>query len=214
MGTQKKAGRADAVANRQRILSAAREVFAQKGLAAEVLEVAAKAGVGSGTLYRHFKNREGLVDALITECAWELLKDITPETETMEPGAAFREVLHMAAKWCERLGMFAEDVISGRAGKREDRFVYAEDFTRKISALLENGVEQGVFRKDMDIPLIITLAASLFSWRSAFDIPKQRSFIEAADAIADFLLTKMIDRPQEQAIARNARDTLKVSPLT
>lgn len=172
-----------------------------------MLEVAAKAGVGSGTLYRHFKNREGLVDALTTECAWELLKEITPETEIMEPVAAFREVLHIAARWCERLGMFAEDVISGRAGKLEDRFVYAENFNRKISTLLKKGVEQGAFRKDLDIPLIITLAASLFYWRNTFDIPKQRPFSEAADAIADFLLTRMIDQPQEQAVTKNARDT-------
>ena len=57
--------RADAVKNRQRIQVAAEEVFAAGGVAAPIDEVAVRAGVGIGTLYRHFPNKEALFEAIV-----------------------------------------------------------------------------------------------------------------------------------------------------
>jgi AcrR family transcriptional regulator len=56
--------RADAQRNRQRLLEAAGEVFAEQGTDASLEAVAARAGVGIGTLYRHFPNRQALLEAL------------------------------------------------------------------------------------------------------------------------------------------------------
>ncbi|GAB2669264.1 TetR/AcrR family transcriptional regulator [Nocardia goodfellowii] len=56
--------RRDAVANRERILAAASEAFRQSGMAVDMRAVAAAAGVGIGTLYRHFPTREHLVQAV------------------------------------------------------------------------------------------------------------------------------------------------------
>ncbi|NUS53351.1 MAG: TetR/AcrR family transcriptional regulator [Streptomycetaceae bacterium] len=61
------ARRADARLNRERLLTAAREVFAESGPDASLNEVARRAGVGPGTLYRHFPNRQALVAAVIRE---------------------------------------------------------------------------------------------------------------------------------------------------
>ena len=57
--------RADAQRNRNRIVAVAREVFREHGYDASLDEVARRAGVGAGTLYRHFPNRESLVDAVM-----------------------------------------------------------------------------------------------------------------------------------------------------
>ena len=57
--------RRDAAANRERLLAAAEEVFAEHGLAASVEEVARVAGVGMGTLYRRFPSKDALVDELV-----------------------------------------------------------------------------------------------------------------------------------------------------
>ncbi len=59
--------RADAERNRARVLAAAAELFAECGLDASLEEVAARAGVGVGTVYRRFGDREGLIDALFEE---------------------------------------------------------------------------------------------------------------------------------------------------
>ena len=56
--------RADARRNRERILVAARSTFGTHGLDAQVDDVAARAGVGVGTLYRHFPTKDALVDAV------------------------------------------------------------------------------------------------------------------------------------------------------
>lgn len=57
--------RADAQRNRDRIVEVAREVFREQGYDASLDEVAKRAGVGAGTLYRHFPKRENLVDAIM-----------------------------------------------------------------------------------------------------------------------------------------------------
>jgi AcrR family transcriptional regulator len=59
--------RSDALKNRERLLVAAGQVFEEKGLEASVADVARAAGVGMGTLYRHFPSKEALVDALVSD---------------------------------------------------------------------------------------------------------------------------------------------------
>src|SRR3954462_3398719 len=64
--------RADAERNRQRILDAAGELFARKGLCVGLDEIARHAGVGVGTAYRRFANKDELVDALFQDRVDEL----------------------------------------------------------------------------------------------------------------------------------------------
>ncbi len=59
--------RADARRNHKRILEAARELFAEHGFDAQVEQIAGRAGVGVGTVYRHFPNKSDLLEALIEE---------------------------------------------------------------------------------------------------------------------------------------------------
>jgi len=59
--------RADALRNYEKVLAAAREAFAEGGEATSLEEIARRAGVGIGTLYRHFPNRQALVEALYLE---------------------------------------------------------------------------------------------------------------------------------------------------
>jgi AcrR family transcriptional regulator len=66
--------RADAVRNKKLIVRAAREVFATAGLAAPIDEIARRAGVGTGTLYRHFPNKEALFEAIVKGRVEELVE--------------------------------------------------------------------------------------------------------------------------------------------
>ncbi len=65
--------RADARRNRERVLIAAREVFAEQGREAQMDDVARRAEVGVGTVYRHFPTKEALIDALVAEAFGQLL---------------------------------------------------------------------------------------------------------------------------------------------
>jgi AcrR family transcriptional regulator len=64
--------RADAERNRQRLLAAARELFAARGLEVTLDEIARHAGVGTGTAYRRFPNKDALIEALMVERIEEL----------------------------------------------------------------------------------------------------------------------------------------------
>src|SRR4029077_12169375 len=59
--------RADALANREKLVAAARALFAEKGTSAPLEDVAERAGVGIGTLYRHFPTRQALLEAVYVD---------------------------------------------------------------------------------------------------------------------------------------------------
>ncbi len=77
--------RADARRNYEKVLAAAREAFAEGGEATSLEEIARRAGVGIGTLYRHFPNRQALVEALYVNEVEELARSAA-ELEGPIPG--------------------------------------------------------------------------------------------------------------------------------
>lgn len=82
--------RADARRNRERLIEAAREVFREQGYDASLDEVAKRAGVGAGTLYRHFPSRDALMDAMMQ--SWvDRVEETTEKALAREGGA--RDVL-------------------------------------------------------------------------------------------------------------------------
>ena len=89
--------RSDAVKNRLRILEAAEEVFAARGVAAPIDEVAERAGVGVGTLYRHFPNKEALFEAIVVTRLEELARRPAPLPVAGDPGDAFFSFLRQFA---------------------------------------------------------------------------------------------------------------------
>lgn len=88
--------RADAVRNRARILDAARQVFAAQGIQAQVDEVAAAAGLGVGTFYRHFPTKDALLAALVDERFARLAHVARAELETDEDGGGFERFMREA----------------------------------------------------------------------------------------------------------------------
>lgn len=185
--------RTDAVANRQRILDSARKVFARKGLAAEMREIADEAGVAVGTLYRHFASREDLVSTFLAECRAELVSKLLPLVDSDDPVGAFREILRIGANCREDFGKISEDLLRGQLHKHVA--------IRSLSDLLKKGVEQGAFRKDLNIPVVIAVAESIFFCGLSFlDNAGQGSFVDGADAISDFLLIGMVSQQQEKKV--------------
>jgi AcrR family transcriptional regulator len=87
--------RADARRNYEKVLAAAREAFAEGGEATSLEEIARRAGVGIGTLYRHFPNRQALVEALYVNEVEEVSRSAEALGE-LEPWEALR-------RWFDRL---------------------------------------------------------------------------------------------------------------
>jgi AcrR family transcriptional regulator len=81
--------RADARRNRERILHAARDTFAESGFTAPLDEIATRAGVGPGTVYRHFPTKEALFEAVITARVTNLVAEARQLSADTDPGDAF-----------------------------------------------------------------------------------------------------------------------------
>ena len=85
--------RADARRNRKKVLAAARAVFSEFGREAQMDDVARRAEVGVGTVYRHFPTKEALIQALMVDSFQAIAAQATAALEIEDPWEAFASVL-------------------------------------------------------------------------------------------------------------------------
>ncbi len=176
---QRRSERSDAAANRERILEAALEVLASRGLAAEMKEIAERAGVGVGTLYRNFESRDALVAAVVQLTMEDMLQRLRAAVKGVEPMVALGEMIRAAAEACDRFGALAEVVLSGQVGD-------STGFTDLLAEVMRSGIEEGSFRSDLDVPLAIAVLESVVSSGAFLRLAAQRSSSAAANALEDF----------------------------
>src|SRR3984885_11076494 len=88
-GCQTRPLRADARRNRERVLEAARAAFGAEGSDVSLDEIARRAGVGAGTVYRHFATKEALFEAVVFDRIAELVEEARTLSKDPDPGRAF-----------------------------------------------------------------------------------------------------------------------------
>src|SRR5690348_17589396 len=97
MGGADPGRRADARRNRERVVAAAREVFAEYGYAVPLDRIAERAGVGPGTVYRHFASKQELFEAVVAARMGDLVADARRRAAAADPGAGFFQFLAAVA---------------------------------------------------------------------------------------------------------------------
>jgi AcrR family transcriptional regulator len=153
--------RADAQHNRQRILDVAREAFAASG-DASLNSIAKKAGVGPGTLYRHFPSREALVLAVYQDDVQKLADSAAELLAANPPLRALR-------LWFDRLAYYGTirhslaDVLHSATRDGLARDTYAP-VVGAMSSLLAAGVREGSVRTGIDADDVLLLLG--FLWRT------------------------------------------------
>jgi AcrR family transcriptional regulator len=150
--------RADARRNRERVLTAAREVFAEHGRDAQMDDVARRAQVGVGTVYRHFPTKEALIDALVAE-AFERLLVVAKEQAQRDddPWDALVTTLWAGAEILagDRAVSAIMSEVYGPVNVDLDLQLEMHETTNK---LVERAREAGVLRPDVqldDIPMVM-----------------------------------------------------------
>jgi AcrR family transcriptional regulator len=142
--------RADAERNRVRLLETAKAAFAEKGSGASLDEIARTAGVGAGTLYRHFPTRDALVAAVYRNETDQLVAAADRLAETHPPVAALREWLLLFVDYiATKHGM--SEVLNSIVGGTSD--LYSASTARvkhAISKLVDRAVASGDIRLDLD----------------------------------------------------------------
>jgi AcrR family transcriptional regulator len=150
--------RADAARNRARVLEVAYESFAAEGLSVPIDEIARRAGVGAGTVYRHFPTKEALFQAVIQDRMRRLVDDGRALLESDGPGEAlFTFLRSMVLQWgatnrglVDALAGFGID-IAGAAPDAEDAFLAV------LGELLCAAQEAGTARKDLGVREVKTI---------------------------------------------------------
>jgi AcrR family transcriptional regulator len=149
--------RADAVKNRQRILEAAEAIFASEGLAVPVDTVAERAGVGVGTLYRHFPTKEALFEAIVMTRLEDLVAEAQIASDAEDPTTAlFSFLRHFAGQATAKHDLF--DAI-GAAGIdiKSQCAETVDELKRAVDLLVDRVKAAGTIRSDVCADEIIGL---------------------------------------------------------
>ena len=180
--------RADSIRNRELLLEAATEVFSVGGPTASLEAVARKAGVGIGTLYRHFPTREALFEAVYRHEV-DHLGDLAEElARTEQPVAALRQWLHANVRLvAAKKGMVAGLQLAAY-GSNELKAYSFERLTTAIGLLLDRAVAAGEIRGDITADDLLRTLLGIFY--SQADADWQPVALRLVDVFVDGLLKR------------------------
>lgn len=151
--------RADAVRNRGRVLAAAEQVFAELGLSAPVEEIARRAGVGMGTLFRHFPSKEALAIAVLDGMHEGLNEHFRHALEVENPRKALFELCLTLSEYQGRRRALAEDMAQKHP--REASRAGREKIYECMAELVRRGQAAGDFRPDIGPADVVVLIAGI-----------------------------------------------------
>jgi len=151
--------RADAARNRQLLLDAARDAFASHGVSASLDDVARAAGVGPGTLYRHFPTRDALVLAVIDEGLIEIHRLGATLKEGADPVDALFRWLDAFIEQGSTFQGLARTLASPPPSAEADSPCHLARCSG--AALVARAVEAGLLRDDIDADDVLDMAAAI-----------------------------------------------------
>ena len=145
--------RADAARNRARVLEVAYETFAAEGLGVPIDEIARRAAVGAGTVYRHFPTKEDLFRAVIEDRISRIVDDGRTVLASGDPGEALLTFLRsMVLQW-GAMDRGLADALAGVGIDIKDAVPDVEEaFLGLLGELLRAAQKAGTVRRDVDVP--------------------------------------------------------------
>jgi AcrR family transcriptional regulator len=182
--------RTDALRNRDRLLEAARTVFSAGGAEASLEAVAKTAGVGIGTLYRHFPTREALFEAVYRHEVQQLADLAKRLEKEAEPIEALRQWMRSFVRFvATKKGMSV--ALAFAVSKDSDLFSYSSDLlTRAVGGLLNRAGAAGEIRNDISAE---DLLRALVGMCYTHDQPGwQKNVLRLVDVFVDGLRNRRI----------------------
>ncbi|HEY3714351.1 MAG TPA: TetR/AcrR family transcriptional regulator [Jatrophihabitantaceae bacterium] len=153
--------RADAQANRDRILAAAEAVFSEAGEAGSTEEIARRAGVGIGTVFRHFPTKQELIEATVVR-HFDELTSRARALSSAHPGAALRELIEvMVGTGSTKILLLGLLNDAGAGGVPELAVQASQRLRRAVGALLRRAQKAGTIRPDVSVDEVFLLVRGL-----------------------------------------------------
>ena len=142
--------RADGARNRQLLIDAAKAGFSEFGLNVSLEEIARRAGVGIGTLYRHFPTREAVVEAVYRREVEQLAEAVPQLLETSPAGEALHKWMHLFVDYIATKRLIAPSLAAAASRSSSLHATSVELITRALTTLVKRAVASGDVRKDID----------------------------------------------------------------
>ena len=176
--------RADAARNRTRLLDAAKSVFAERGGAASLEEVARRAEVGIGTLYRHFPTRDALIEAVYRNESDQLVQAASDLAASRTPVEALREWMRLFFNYMSvKHGMM--ELLDSLAGGKSSLYAASGAATKQtIDFLVGNAVAAGDIGIDTEPIDLLRALGGMVQFSGGRDNEEA-----AAEAIIDIMIS-------------------------
>ncbi|WP_181442456.1 TetR/AcrR family transcriptional regulator [Streptomyces tateyamensis] len=149
--------RADAARNRARLLDAAEEVFTARGTGVRTEEVAKAAGVGVGTLFRHFPTKEALLQAVLVRRMERLGQEAERLRGELGPGEAFLAFFALVVDASPSKNEFADALAAAGVDVREATQEAGKVVLQAVAELLADAQRAGRVRPDLGVPEVTAL---------------------------------------------------------
>jgi AcrR family transcriptional regulator len=168
--TTRRPARADAMRNEQALVEAARQAFAEKGIDSSLDDIAKKAGVGIGTLYRHFPTRQDLVEAILADQLLRLAEHATALLHAPDAYKALRSWLLDAASKSKPYRGQSEcvAVALNKCADTTSAQSPCEAMREACNALLRRAQQQGTVRDDITVDSLMTMMNAI-AWTREHD---------------------------------------------
>lgn len=153
--------RADARANYERVLAQARLAFAEHGTGASLEEIARRAGVGTGTFYRHFPSREAMLEAVLHDRFDRLTARARDLSATAAPGAALTVWLRELVEFTGTYRGLTAALMQTLRDPSTDLHAACEAMRAAGAALLAQAQRAGKIRPDLDALELFALVSGL-----------------------------------------------------
>jgi len=160
-GNQEHAQRADARRNRLAILAAAEAEFGARGPDAPMDDIAHRAGVGVGTLYRNFPTKEALLGAIVDAHVEPLIEAARRAETSPNPGAAFFALLHDLALGFADGKALSELIAAAGVDLRATKREHSEALMEAIGQLLARAQKAGEVRPDVTVTEVADMMGAL-----------------------------------------------------
>jgi AcrR family transcriptional regulator len=142
--------RRDAQHNRERILEVAKEAFARSGASTSLDDIAKRAGVGAGTLYRHFPTRDALLEAVYRTEVEKLAAAERTLAQRISPIEALRSWMLLFVDYIATKQIIAPALNTLVGGPSKVYEASRAQVAGAIHALVERAIESGDIRKDLE----------------------------------------------------------------
>lgn len=142
--------RTDALRNRERILEVAKQAFTRSGASASLDDIARKAGVGAGTLYRHFPTRDALIEAVYHHEVGKLAAAERELSEKLPPVEALRSWMRLFVDYIAAKQIIAPALNTLVGGPSKLYESTRGQIQGAIHTLVERAIRSGDIRRDLD----------------------------------------------------------------